>query len=59
MKELLLEIIFTIIGLAFLFGMIAIAELLGSVINVNTFMDILINIAYIVGVLGFIYILKN
>lgn len=55
MKELLLEIILTIIGLAFLFGMIAIAELLASVISINT----IINTCYVAIVLGFIYILKN
>ena len=59
MKELLLEIILTIIGLAFLFGMIWLAEFLASVINVNTFMHILTNIAYIVGLLSFIYLIKD
>lgn len=59
MKTLLLEIIFTIIGLAFLFGMIWLVEFLASVINVNNFMHILTNIAYIVGVLSFIYLIKN
>lgn len=55
MKELLLEIIFTIIGLAFLFGMIAIAELLPTVISINT----IINICYVAIVLGFIYLIKK
>lgn len=55
MKELLLEIIFTIIGLALFFGMLWLAELLGKVININTVMTT----AYVVGVLSFIYLIKN
>ncbi len=59
MKELLLEIILTIIAFGMFFCMIWLAEFLVSVINVNTFMHILTNIAYIVGVLSFIYLIKD
>lgn len=55
MKELLLKIILVIIAFTFLFGMIAIAELLASVISINT----IINICYVVIVLGFIYLIKK
>ena len=55
MKELLLEIIFTIIGLALFFGMIWLAEFLASVISINT----IITTAYVVGVLSFIYLIKD
>ena len=59
MKELLLKITMLVIAFGMFFGMIWLAEFLASVINVNTFMDILINIAYIVGVLSFIYLIKD
>ena len=55
MKELLLEIIFTIIGLALFFGMIWLAEFLASVISINT----IINTCYVAIVLGFIYLIKK
>ncbi len=55
MKTLLLEILFCILGLAFLFGMIAIAELLANVISINT----IINTCYVAIVLGFIYLVRN
>lgn len=59
MKELLLKITMLVIAFGMFFGMIWLAEFLASVINVNTFMHILINLAYIVGVLGFIYLIKE
>lgn len=55
MKELLLEIIFTIIGLALFFGMIWLAEFLASVISINTIMTT----CYVAIVLGFIYLIKD
>ena len=59
MKELLLKITMLVIAFGIFFGMIWLVEFLASVINVNTFMHILTNIAYIVGVLSFIYLIKN
>lgn len=59
MKELLLKITMLVIAFTLFLGMIWLAEFLASVINVNTFMHILINLAYIVGVLGFIYLIKE
>lgn len=59
MKELLLKITMLVIAFGIFFGMIWLVEFLASVINVNTFMHILINLAYIVGVLGFIYLIKE
>lgn len=59
MKELLLKVTMLVISFGIFFGMIWLAEFLTSVINVNTFMHILTNIAYIVGVLSFIYLIKN
>lgn len=59
MKELLLKVTMLVISFGIFFGMIWLAEFLASVINVNTFMHILINLAYIVGVLGFIYLIKE
>lgn len=55
MKQLLLKILFTILALAFIFGMFAIAELLAKVIN----MDTIINTCYVVIVLGLIYVIRN
>lgn len=59
MKELLLKVTMLVISFGIFFGMIWLAEFLTSVINVNTFMHILTNIAYIVGVLSFIYLIKD
>ena len=55
MKTRLLEILFCILFLAILLGMIAIAEFLSNVINMNTVMTTV----YVVIVLGFIYLIKN
>lgn len=55
MKISVLKIGFCILFLAFILGMIAIAELLIQVINMNT----VITTVYIVTVLGFIYLIKN
>lgn len=55
MKIKLLEILFCILFLAIILGIIAIAEFLISVINVNTIMTIF----YIAGVLSFIYLIKD
>ena len=55
MKTKLLEILFCILFLAILLGMIAIAEFLSKVININTVMTTV----YVVIVLGFIYLIKN
>ena len=59
MKTLLLKITMLVIACAIFFGMIWLAEFLASVISINTFMHILTNIAYIVGVLSFIYLIKE
>lgn len=59
MKTLLLKITMLVIAFAIFFGMIWLAEFLASVISINTFMHILTNIAYIVGVLSFIYLIKE
>lgn len=55
MKTRLLEITFCILFLTFILGMIAIAEFLTTVINMNT----VITTVYIVTVLGFIYLIRN
>ena len=55
MKELLLKITMLVIAFGMFFGMIWLAEFLASVINVSTVMTIF----YIVGVLSFIYLIKN
>ena len=55
MKTRLLEILFCISFLEFLLGMIAIAELLATVINMKTIMTAV----YIALGYSFIYILKN
>ena len=55
MKTRLLEILFCILFLAFILGMIGIAEFLASVINMNTIMTI----CYAVLGYSFIYLLRN
>ena len=55
MKELLLEILFCILFLAFLLGMFVIAELLAKVLTIN----IVMTIAYIMLGISFIYFLKD
>lgn len=55
MKTLMIEILFCILFLAILLGMIAIAEFLSKVISINTVMTTV----YVVGVLSFIYLIKN
>lgn len=55
MKTLLLEIVFCILGLAFLLGMFGLAELLATVISINTIMTT----CYVAIVLGFIYLIKK
>ena len=55
MKTLLLKILLIIIAIAFFLGMFSIAELLASVISINTAMSTV----YVALVLGFIYLLKN
>ena len=55
MKTRLLEILFCIIGLAFLLGMFGIAEFLSKVINMKTIMTAV----YIALGYSFIYILRN
>ena len=55
MKTLLLKILLIIIAIAFFLGMFSIAELLASVISINTVMSTV----YVALVLGFIYLLKN
>ena len=59
MKTLLLKITMLVIAFGIFFGLIWLVEFLASVINVNTFMYILTNIAYLVGVLSFIYLIKD
>ena len=59
MKELLLKVTMLVIAFGMFFGLIWLVEFLASVINVNTFMHILTNIAYLVGVLSFIYLIKD
>lgn len=55
MKTRLLEITFCILFLTFILGMFGIAEFLISVISINTVMTTV----YVVGVLSFIYLLRN
>lgn len=55
MKTLLLKILLIVITIAFFLGMFGIAELLASVISINTVMFL----TYAVLVLSFIYILKK
>lgn len=55
MKTLLLKILLIIIAIAFFLGMFGIAELIASVITVNTVMSTV----YVALVLGFIYLIKN
>lgn len=55
MKTLLLKILLIIIAIAFFLGMFGIAELLTSVISINTIMIVI----YAALVLSFVYILKN
>lgn len=55
MKTLLLKTLLVVIAIAFIFGMFSIAELLASVISINTVMSTI----YAALVLSFIYILKN
>lgn len=55
MKTLLLKILLIIIAIAFFLGMFGIAELLASVISINTVMSTV----YVALVLGFIYLIRN
>lgn len=55
MKELLLKITMLVIAFGIFFGMIWLAEFLASVISINT----IITTAYVVGVLSFIYLIKD
>lgn len=55
MKELLLKITMLVIAFTLFLGMIWLAEFLASVISINT----IITTAYVVGVLSFIYLIKE
>ena len=55
MKTLLLKTLLIVIAIAFIFGMIGIAELIANVISINTIMTVI----YAALVLSFIYILKK
>ena len=55
MKKSILKIILTIIALAFIFGMIGLAELLASVISINFIM----NTVYTMLGFSFVYVFKN
>lgn len=55
MKTLLLKTLLVVIAIAFFLGMFSIAELLASVISINTVMSTV----YVALVLSFIYILKK
>lgn len=55
MKTLLLKTLLVVIAIAFFLGMFSIAELLASVISINTIMTVI----YAALVLSFIYILKK
>ena len=55
MKTLLLKLLLITIATIFIFGSIAIAEFLTTVVSINTIMTVI----YAALVLSFIYILKN
>lgn len=55
MKTLLLKTLLVVIAITFFLGMFSIAELLASVISINTVMSTV----YVALVLGFIYLIRN
>lgn len=55
MKKSILKIILTIIALAFIFGMIGLAELLSKVVTI----DFIMNTVYTMLGFSFVYILKR
>lgn len=55
MKQQLLKILFCILALAFLLGMFVLAETIAKVLTIKT----IVNVAYIMLAISFIYLLKN